>query len=294
MLNMVHHYYEPAVRASEVSRTARISVGGDNSLVRLLKDHGYNTQYIHQSAYLLLHGCSADYCFPKPDTLAGARVIFKEVLPFFLVGPRTIFWELQSFETITEKVVNRLELHKDLNVPLFQYIHLFEPGHADNDVKGTCSEKEQLQIYSRQIIAVNEYLRSLIDIILEVDSRAVIAITGDHGPFILNNCQRETDVTTLDEYRDRAGSLMTVRWPQNYDGRYDEQIKTNINLFCYILASMVENDASVINACVSDDVYVHGDSDFLKVMSDGVILIPPERYAVDDMRKLYIDDFGNL
>jgi hypothetical protein len=107
---------------------------------------------------------------------------------------------------------------------------------------------------------------------------------GDHGPFIANKCSRWTDLDTLSGYRDRIGALMAIRWPEAYDGRYDERIITTINTFKYVLAALTEDDAAILETVACDDVYILGSTDILKIVADGSILVPPEHYTSEALQ----------
>jgi hypothetical protein len=287
MLEMDHHYYNSARKFSEVSKSARQVVGGNNNLVRLLKHNGYRTQYVHQSSYLLLQGCTADECFPPDNPYFGAEYIFRKILPDALFpGHEWEMGEMQSIDLVRNRVVNGVGASDKSSVPLFQYIHLYSPGHAGNRVVGTCNEVAELEKYTREVSKVTDDLISIVGEIIRLDPDAVIVISGDHGPFISNQCSRDADLQTPGEYRDRVGAITAIRWPAAYDGRFDKEIKTNVNLFRYVLASMMTDSEDLMNGRVPDDVYVFGDNHVLKILNDGEFQLPPEELSETEMRDL--------
>ncbi len=127
----------------------------------------------------------------------------------------------------------------------------------------------------------------MIDSILSKDPTAVIVLAADHGPFIENRCQRRFDISTLAEYRDRVGVLMAIRWPSGYDGRYDERIKTTVNTFRYVLASLADNESELLSTVVPDDVYVLGNNDILKIIENGEVLATARHYTKDALRNAH-------
>jgi hypothetical protein len=289
MLNMDHHYYtlnELEDRESgEVRKTGRIIIGGQNNLVDLLRRNSYQVQYIHNWPYLLLHGCTADHCYgDRPH--AGAHMLLGEILPNFTGNGETDYWvnrlsrygERRPLEDSRVEVARLIDQNGPAE-PIFQYIHVFAPTHAPDSQVGICDEVEQIAYYSRRVSEVNGYLERLIDDIVSRDPTAVIVLTGDHGPFIVDKCSRWTDLSTLSNYRDRAGVIMAIRWPEGYDGRYDEQITTTINTFKYVLAALTDDDADILGTVVCDDVYVMGRKSILKIVADGSVLLPPEHYT---------------
>jgi len=283
MLNMDHHYYLFNFKSSEVSRSLREIAGGRNNLVHTFRRNGYQIQYIHQWSYLLLHGCSADECFGS-DRYGGARIVFNQILPAAL---RIRIWQETSLKAVKVEVDRLLETDLTPGMSRFQYIHLYKPGHASNLRQGTCDQAKEVAQYSKQIEAVNKYLTIMIDSILSKDPTAVIVLAGDHGPFIENKCQRRFDISTLAEYRDRVGVLMAIRWPSDYEGRYDDRIKTTVNTFRYVLASLADNESELLSTVVSDDVYVMGDNDILKIIENGEVLDTARHYTKVDLRNAY-------
>ena len=199
-------------------------------------------------------------------------------------------WEKSTLGVIGEEIIERIEVGKKSLVPQFHYIQIFEPGHTMGKVVGICDEVAELALYSKSIAKVSISIESIVDNIIRLDPRAVVVISGDHGPFIRNKCRRYVDLNSLGEYRDRVGVVTAIRWPDDYDGRYDQNIMTNVNLFRYLLASMVDDSVEILGTLVPEDVFVYGDSGVLKIISKGHVLIPPEKYSMEEMRKLYIQD----
>jgi hypothetical protein len=288
MLSMQHHYYLASRKLSEVSETARRIIGGENNLVRLLRKNGYTIQYIHQDDYLMLHGCTADSCFPNVDEFSGGRSVLGEVLPQSLVRVGGV--EKLAITAIQNEVSTQLGLGKESSVPRFQYVHLFVPNHANNNIVGRCDEKEELEKYSRRVPAAAESVESIVDDIVRNDRGAVIVLSGDHGPFIDNQCGRQVDIGSVEEYRDRVGTLTAIRWPDGYDGRFDERIKTNVNVFRYVLASMIDGSTEALGGHVRDDVFVQGKEQVLQILDDGKYLIPPAKFSATELRELSVRD----
>lgn len=303
MLNMDHHYYRLSHkhRSGEVMKTARVIAGGRNNLADLLRRNSYQVQYIHNWPYLLLHGCTADHCYGEKP-FAGAKMVLGEIKP--VAGTKraldgilskfnrkenkeeTDHWtrRLKPYGVRRPLEDSRLEVVRLIeqnthNSPTFQYIHLYAPTHAPDRVVGICDEAEQITQYAERVLAINTYLQQLITDIISRDPDAVIVLTGDHGPFIARKCSRWLDAGTLGDYRDRMGVIMAIRWPEWYDGRYDKRIVTIINVFKYVLAALTDDDSGILNTIVSDDVYIWGSKDILKIVGEGNVLIPPERHT---------------
>lgn len=280
ILNMEHHYYsltEEGVNFSEVNTAARVIIGGNNYVSHILRDNGYSIQYIHGGTYLLLQGCSADVCFPKIDGMAGARIILSHIFETDLLADKDRIWATTTNAQLREQAVTLME--DATNLPRFQYIHTFKPGHSRvYPVGKKCDEKFEFARYVKNVRIVGEYLRNHVDDIIKRDPGAVIMVAGDHGPFISNGCSRYAYINDVSDYRDRAGALIAIRWPKSYDGNYDERIVSGVNLFRYVLASLAIDERAYLQSTEPDDVFVRAGDKVFKVIDDGEPLSPPEEY----------------
>ena len=197
----------------------------------------------------------------------------------------TMVWAMMRNE-----VSSQIDAGKQSGTPQFQYIHLFAPGHTLNTVVGRCNEQAELGRYAQRIADTVPDIESMIDEIIRKDSNAVILLSGDHGPYIANRCERDFDINTPAEYRDRVGVLTAIRWPSGYDGRFDERIRTNVNLFRYVLASLIGGSSEALGGRVPDDVFVRGsyrgsERTFLKILDDGEFLLPSAELSETHVRK---------
>lgn len=283
-LNMEHHYYTITFKNhTEVFKSGRLIIGGDNNFFTLLKKNGYRRQIIHQGPSMLLQGHNVDYCFPEVTGLAGAKIVLGRILNREFLSEEEQTWEKYSAETVHKEAVVRMP--KDKTEPVVQYIHLFEPAHTSNAIAGRCDEKEQVELYADRIEKTNAILENLINAIIGIDPEAVIIVAGDHGPYILDKCNRDGVLTTPAQIRDRAGIFTAIRWPSGYDGRYDGKIKTAANILRFVLASLAKNETEIIKTAVPDDVYVkmknfRKNNDFFKIIEEGNILEQPKNLNI--------------
>jgi len=280
MLDMDHHYYSLTghdVNFSEVSKASRTVIGGENNVSYILKRNGYSIQYIHNSNYLLLQGCSADVCFPPSDGLAGVKIILSHMFKTNLLSEEDKAWKSITIEQLRKEVATLID--DDKNSPRFQYIHIFKPGHALNKVVGICDENSELEKYAQRVESAGQLLRQQIDEIIVRDPEALIIVSGDHGPFISKKCNWGDYIDNTSDYRDRAGAIMAIRWSKSYAGEYDERIVSTVNLFRYVLASLAEDETPLLNTTVPDDVFIHVGEMIYKVLGDGKPLIPPQVFS---------------
>ena len=276
ILDMEHHYYtlnENLVNFSEVTKQSRVIIGGENNVAHILKRNGYSIQYIHEKNYLLLAGCSADYCFPKNDSLAFIWMVLGKVSNKSLV-------QHSDAQTIRQRVMTLMD--DSDNAPRFQYIHVFFPSHVKNKLLalGECNEDAEVKKYASRVAKTGIYLQSQIDDIIGRDPDAIVVIASDHGPLISRTCSFDSYINTVSEYRDRAGALMAIRWSKNYDGRYDDRIISGVNLFRYVLASLAEDEAPLVQTAVPDDVFIRaGEHRIFKIIDNGKPLDTPVAYT---------------
>jgi len=274
MLNMEHHYYDFVLsnNITEVSSSGRAVSGGNNNLVGFLREQGYQIKYIHQGLYLLLQGCTADFCYPNIPFAGGKMIASRLLLPNPVRSLLLKYsWHKETFESVYKQVVSHIG--QKGNQPQFQYIHLYQPGHAAT--LGQCKMDVELRDYAQRVADTNDNLIKLIDKIVSEDEEAVIVLAADHGPFITNQCAYEADINTISEYQDRLGVLAAIRWPQNYQGEFDNSMHTTINLFRYVIASFASVDSASLLSLASEESYVMGDSAILKIIEDGLPLMPP-------------------
>jgi hypothetical protein len=277
-LDMEHHYYtlnENRVHFSEVSRAARKVIGGDNNVSHILRNNGYSIQYVHNGTYLLLQGCSADFCFPELDRLVGVKIILSHIFKQDLLSDADKVSRYTSVDDIHSEVSRLMDSQKQ--GPRFQYIHAFTPNHSPNKVAGICDEELELHNYAERVSSASAFMLRQIEDIVSRDPTAVIILAGDHGPFISNQCAPMAKINTPEDYRDRAGILMAVRWPQGYQGKYDDRMSTGVNLFRFVLASLAQDDAPLVDSVAPDDVFVRERSGHVfRIIHNGAALADPQ------------------
>ncbi len=87
-----------------------------------------------------------------------------------------------------------------------------------------------------------------------------------------------------------SGVLTAIRWPAGYDSRFDDRIRTNVNVFRYVLASLIDGSTEALGGHVPDDVFVRGNDRVLKILDDGELLIPPAQFSTSELSELYAGD----
>ena len=216
---------------------ARAAVANPIELKENLTQAGYRLEYIHGADYLLLRGCAADECFPALDALSQARAMASRIQGKKLIKDN---WEYYvGDKPFLSKIESSIRAHSE---PTFRYIHRYYPAHTHHDVRGNCDRDEQTLLYLERVQNEFERLKEIINTIIENDPSAVIILSGDHGPWISDNCAWEGVPDTIDGLRDRLGAMVAVRWPSNYQGDFDDDMFSTVNLLKYVMFSLNAQD----------------------------------------------------
>jgi hypothetical protein len=191
---------------------------------------------------------------------------------------------LQNDEQTRSEFIQRVEAHIDLIsaqvTRSFTYIHMFNPGHSFPSEQ---TSEEELASYRKDHfkdiqIANNEILRMVARILI-YDPNALIIVNADHGAWGYGGFHRTKkeilervadDVMALDH----LGVLLAIRWPDAAH-KYDQDLRTNVNLFRYIFSYMSESK-NILTTKVPDDGFLgRGWGDKLivkKAIHDGEVL----------------------
>jgi len=107
-------------------------------------------------------------------------------------------------------------------------------------------------------------------LIMGKDDDPLIIIAGDHGSWGYRFKEDANGNPIPDNLfiLDRFGTLLGIRFPQDYNQSFDKDIKTHVNLFRYIFAYLSENN-NIMQSKVPDDSYEHSS---LLAINNGEIL----------------------
>ena len=154
----------------------------------------------------------------------------------------------------------------------FVYKHFLSPLHTLAG-KG-CNKKVEVRKYAERISHANSLIIRSVDAINQSDPDALIVIASDHGPFIFNHCSNRFPLQTREEVVEYQGAFLAIRWGEDYDGRYDRDIKSSANLFRYIFSYLMGHEKLLENK-PDDDAFYQYKGKVIKSIDDGVILPPP-------------------
>jgi hypothetical protein len=133
---------------------------------------------------------------------------------------------------------------------------------------GRCERDREVAYYKRRIDDANLKFLTLLGLIDNADPDALIILASDHGPHIANQCKIGNFKSTYEEIEEAQKVLLAIKWDDNYDGRYDKDIKSSANLFRYILSYLSKDEVLLGNKVNDDKVYMS--------IQNGDYVLPPK------------------
>jgi hypothetical protein len=287
-----HHYYDMMTGVFD-SRIGRLIMNGItfNPVFSVLKDNGYNVQYIEPISYLVKDQGNLDYVYPggNEPVYSGLRVFNNPLLdrlPFVAgVNAKTVEGLVSA---MTEVLFNRLHQTIKGGTAWFTYVHFPLPAHGggpflrDNEIFKNW--------YRENTRKANVHMLQTIDRILEIDPNALIVIAGDHGSWRYADAWKGADnpndafeAKGLDSDAiavDYFGILMAIR----SRGQCDELIYENmtpVNLM-RVIFSCLSGDRELLHGRVADmSIFPSGLTTYFDIptsiymtVKDGKILKP--------------------
>ena len=226
---MKHHYYNfPRNRIREVYN-ARDVIVGDNPVLNILKVNNYKSYLLMDKSYMLINRphISYDYCNMRIEDIGYFSRGF--VLDY------DVFADLKKIDLNDDK-------------PKFFFLEQLLPSHITNKPNpGDIAENERVK-YLLNLEKANDWLKQVIDYIIENDDNPLIIIAADHGGFVGLNSTYEDRIKQED--RDIIYSIfssqLAIKWPEKAP-EYDSKIKTSVNLFRILFTYLSENKVYLNN-----------------------------------------------
>jgi hypothetical protein len=277
LLGMQHHYYRGSVGNFELLYSREFIVSEKNPVVRIFKNNGYQVHYVHEWGMVFAKGCFIDLCSPNSFWGDFIGILLPSRL-FRIPVVAEVFGRLPGASM--ERVLSHINEAYAPPINYFTYIHLNSPSHSPT----TAQTREELskfrQDYFKKIQASNKKITEVVNRILTRDANALIILNADHGGWgfgAFKYAQMKVfegvpdDVIALDH----LGVLLAIRWPESNVPEFNQDIKTNVNLFRYIFAYL-SGSQEILTTKVPDHGYLtkgQGKGSILmQVVNDGKIL----------------------
>ena len=256
-------------------------IAGDSPVFQIFKQNSYHTNIVipeignFERAGLMGKHCFASNCIGEDSYsyLHEALYLFERVVL------KSNFLQSRYDHSVYNynfnlDILNKLASYSNNS---FTYWHILSPMHAPTthtDSRGICSEEVETHNYKLRLEKAYKIMIQAADIIISNDTNAIIIFASDHGPYIFNRCALRSPLLTREEVIERQGAFLTVRWPEDYDGRYDKDIKSSANLFRYVFSYLLDHEKLLVNK-PDDDAFYQYKGEVIKSIDNGVILPPP-------------------
>ena len=253
-------------------RSRKHIVGG--AVQTLLQSKGYKSLGVFKTDSffrgIMLNEIKYDYYFP-PLTGDESSLLISSIL-------EGEFRHEAGYEKIDHQLYTAGKLQalaqKQLSPYIF-YSHSTLPGHSQNT--GRCMDNDTPK-YFEGLRKANIEMRADIETAIQNNPKAIIIVSGDHGPYLTKNCAflarmgdaiTTNDVNRLD-IQDRHGVLLAIRWPEKeYATKHN--IVTLQDIFPAIFSYMF-NDNGIFNKTRTERVTLYSDRVLKGVkVIDGVI-----------------------
>ncbi len=239
MFAMKHHYYVNPNGNKDNHYDFRKILAGENSSIGIFNNNNYKTFLLLEYPYLIINRPKmrydySNYNFYNTPFLSNNSATGRDVI---------------------------LELEKQIknnsNTNNFYFIEKILPGHialSKGYSKGIENERKN---YFKRLEKTNQWLKSIISTITELDENSLIVLVSDHGSYVGYGYTEECYIKNTDEslIQSTFSTLLAIKWPNNKVPEYDYNLKTNVNLF-RILFSYLSEDTSYLEHLQDDKSYM--------------------------------------
>lgn len=232
-------------------------IGGDNELVRILKENGY--RYVHGETITPFNRCGeqVDVCLRGPLLDMTASRLLQETAVGGLISGITVDPATSLNRMRIEQMTAWSALEPTLGSgPKFTFLHLILPhpplfldhkcsARFDSDLRGTIlndGEIEEAHLEMRrqawlgQVECANQTMLTFLD---EIDIDDLVVVTSDHGPDSAYRLFGDIADYSTEEIGERVPTFSAVRLPNCDDDTVPEDAAL-VNLFRYVLSCLAD------------------------------------------------------
>ncbi len=234
---MKHHYYNAAENFSEGIKM-RNQIVGENPVLDILKNNGYETTLLAENYYLMLN---------RPELGYDKSNINYNEIPFIGTG-------LGDSKDINEALINNLS---SSTTPQFFFIEFLMPSHIAGRKSVTKGKEAERKIWEEKLQVANTKLEGLISTINKQDPNALVVIMADHGGFVGMEYTEQIYNRTKDAaiVKSIFSSNLLIKWPDNNAPTFDTELQSSVNLFRILFAHLSDNTA-LLTHLEDDSSYV--------------------------------------
>ena len=220
MFSMKQHRFEGMFNPTLELPNARSVINGENPVLEILQAHNYHTSFIVQDEYFQQN---------RNPLVYDHYNIGLDEIPFF-----------SNDNNVKQVVFDDLKtaMKQDENRPNFYFIEKLLPHHIH--FKDPIEERRA--DYIKRVDSVNVWLKKSINHIVDNDENALIVVLADHGGWLgIDNYKDMYSTSEEVDIKSIYSSLAAVRWNGFLYDDIDSNLKSNVNLFRIIFASLAEN-----------------------------------------------------
>ena len=269
MFTMTHNFFQNSIGKDGIG-LKEVVAGKNNPVMNILKNNGYELNYIHDTNYLLSKGCFVDNCYPL---FSEKNNLIDNLQNFY-------FFNFSNYKQNPNSAMKSQIQSNSAKDKVFVYRHSMTVHSEIKSYEKVYSDKvaDFRNAYPDRIVKENAHLVKEIGQIVESDPNAIVILVADHGTW--GGAVRTANGTTADETRDKLNVFLAIKWGENYQGAYDKEITTSVNLFRYIFSHLSNND-NLLSTKQEDDGFISLNGKW-RVVKNGAVLTEPEALVLDN------------
>jgi len=225
MFAMKHHFYNNAKHQNIEPSNLRYIIAGNNPVVSIFKNNGYNTNLIIESEYLITNKPKLSYDY--------SNITIDE-----------ISYLSKGFD-IERDVIADLEraMANNSDSSNFYFIEKILPGHVAQSRFDNLGKDKEREAYLDNLEKANTWLEKIVKTITNKDKNSLIVIVADHGGFVGMNCIYEAKIKQSDPdlIKSVFTSALAIKWPANES--FSGDFKTSVNLFRTLFSYLSDDTA---------------------------------------------------
>ncbi len=236
LLTMKQHAFTSSFFPSPEMPYAREIIVSDNPVVSIFKNNGYTTHLMTETEYFQQN---------KKQPVFDRFNISPNEIPYFSRGTLIERDVLADLRTAFQE--------KDDN-PQFFFIEKLLPHHIGFHAKEDRVNTERRE-YLDDVKEANLWINEILSFIKENDPNAIVIVLADHGGWVGIDSDLEM-ITTQDPVHVESiySALAAIKWNGNLPQGFDNELKTNVNVFRVLFAAL-GNDAALLEHLEDNSSY---------------------------------------
>ncbi|MFV0541274.1 MAG: sulfatase-like hydrolase/transferase [Aestuariibaculum sp.] len=216
-----HYFGETFFPAIEMPRV-RTVINGSNSVISILKNNGYANYFLAEDEYFQMDFAKNKYDYQN---------IAEKEISLFSSGEDVV-------KDVYKDLENILSTHMESTKPKFFFIEKLLPHH----VHFKKSVEDERHDYLIKIKEADIWVKKIVNLINEKDPNAIIILAADHGGWLgIENFDEFHSTTEKLLINSIFSTLCAIKWNGIENSKYDEELKTNVNLFRVLFSALSKN-----------------------------------------------------